>query len=156
MIVDKEGKQVPTLPNGDNLIETNQHYVLIVKADGSFEPAVIPMSSSQLRSSRIWNALMKKVTLKDSKGRFFTPASYYMTYALTTIVRTKDQNSWYIWNVEPNGPTPTRELYEAAKAFEQAVAGGTVKVKVDESAADTAPTSKAAEGELVDDESIPF
>lgn len=131
MVADKEGKQTPTLPNGNSLIETNHHFCLILGEDGSFEAALIPMKSSDLKASRIWNALQKKVILKNSKGQPFTPASYYMTYKLTAKARTKDQYSWYSWNAEPAGPTPTRELYEAAKAFEQAVASGKVVAKMD-------------------------
>lgn len=153
LVVDKEGKQIPTLPNGNSLIETNQHYVLILKADGSFEAALIPMKSTDLRASRIWNALQKKVTLKNSKGQLFTPASYYMTYKLTAKARTKDQYSWYSWNAEPAGPTPTRELYEAAKAFEQAVASGKVVAKMDP---DLQATSEPATVVETAGDEIPF
>lgn len=152
IVTDAEGKQTPTLPNGNALIETNQHYCLILNADGSFEPVMIPMKSSDLKASRIWNSLQKKVVLTNSKGQMFTPASYAMTYKLTSKARTKDTYSWFSWGVEPAGPTPTKELYEKAKAFEKAVSSGAIKVKIEpEMAASSEPTAHEPE-----DDSIPF
>ena len=136
MVKNAEGKDVPTLPNGNNLIETNQHYVLIVRPNEAPEGAVISMASSQLRSSRLLNTLIKKVQLQDSKGNFFTPASYYMQYKLTTQAKTKDQYSWFVWAVESAGPVQSKAYYDAGKALEKAVAGGKIKVKIDESAHD--------------------
>lgn len=152
MVKSPEGKEVPTLPNGNSLIETNQHYALIVGKDGSFEAVIIPMTSSALKASRIWNSLQKKVVLQNSKGQHFTPASYYSTYKLTTKAKTKDKYSWYTWSVEPAGPTPSAELYAAAKAFEKAVAGGKIKPKLDtEMQASSDHTSNDPE-----DDNIPF
>lgn len=124
-----EGKEVPTLPNGNILTETNQHYALMLKADGGFEAIVIPMSSTQLRASRTWNTLIKRVMLNDSKGVPFNPASYYCMYKLTTKARQKDTYSWYVWNVENLGPVPTKIIYDAAKGLEKAVSAGSIKVK---------------------------
>lgn len=124
-------KQVPTLPNGNLFIETNQHYVLVINVDGSFEPAVIPMVSSGLQCSRKWNALIKKVMLTDSSGNMFNPASFSKMYKLVTKGRTKDKYSWMTWAVEPMGFVPERRLYEAAKAFEAAIHSGAVKLKQD-------------------------
>ena len=66
MKADHEGKMLPTLPNGNTLSEVAQHFVLVLREDGSFEPAVISMASSQLKPSRIWNSLMKKIVLPYS------------------------------------------------------------------------------------------
>lgn len=143
-----EGKTVPTLPNGNILTETNQHYVLMLKdAAGIAEPAVIPMVSSNLRTSRMWNTLIKKVVLQDTKGNMFNPASYYTMYKLTTKARQKDTYSWCVWNVEPIGPVPTRQVYEMAKSLERSIAAGSVNVKHDVNEAE-------AMGVTADDEKL--
>jgi hypothetical protein len=143
-----DGKIVPTLPNGNQLIETNQHYVLLVKDDGSYEPAVLALSSSALKSSRQLNTLIKRVVLQGPNGPF-NPASYYSMFKLTTSARQNDQHSWFGWTIENLGAVPTMDLYNAGKALEQAVNAGTVKVKQDESA------HNPATGEVVDEE-IPY
>ena len=40
------------LPNGHELVKSDQHYCLVVDGDGSFQPAVVDMKSSQLKVSR--------------------------------------------------------------------------------------------------------
>ena len=40
------------LENGNQLVDTAQHYVMVVGKDGTFEPAVMSMSSSLLTVSR--------------------------------------------------------------------------------------------------------
>lgn len=131
--VNEDGKKIIVLPNGNLFSETNQHYVLLVKEDGTFEPAVIAMVSTGLRASRMWNTMIKRVMIKDSKGNLFNPASYYNMYKLTTKARAKDQYTWFTWNIEPAGTVPSKSLYEAAKAFEKAVSAGSVKIKHEES-----------------------
>lgn len=133
MVKNTEGKDVPTLPNGNILTETNQHYVLILhgEREGAPEPAVIPMVSSNLRTSRMWNTMIKKVMLTKTDGTMFNPASFYCMYKLTTKARQKDTYSWCIWNVEPLGPVPSRYIYDAAKSLEKSVASGSVNVKHD-------------------------
>ena len=159
LVNNAEGKPVPTLPNGNNLIETNMHYVLVMHENGSFEPAVIPMASSQLKSSRVWNSLMSKVKLQKSDGTLFTPASFYTKYKLSTKARSKDAFSWYVWSMEPAGTTRTLDksstIYEAGKAFERAVSAGKVQVKHDDA---VQPESSAALNEpgSTEDDGIPF
>jgi hypothetical protein len=150
---DGQKKLVPLLPNGNNLVETNQHYCLILREGQAPEGAVISMTSSQLRSSRLWNTLVKKVQLQDKNGNYFTPASYYMTYKLTTVSKTNDKYSWFVYSVEPAGPVPSKALYDAGKALEKAVAGGTVKVKLDEMP-DSHVATDSSEAPL--DTEIPF
>lgn len=124
-------KQVPLLPNGNLLIGTHQHYVLVLEEDG-FKAAIIPMVSSALKASRKWNTLIDQIVLTDSAGKAFNPARFYTVYRLCTKAMQKDGNSWFTWAVEPIGPVPNRRLYEAAKAFEAAASAGQVRAKQDE------------------------
>jgi len=146
-------KLVPTLPNGNQLTETNQHYALIVNDDGTTTPVVIPMSSSKLGNSRRWNTLQGQVTLTDSKGRQFVPATWFMKYTLKTMVRTKDKDSWYVFDISPAGPTITpedRSLYELGKQFNAAIKGGTVKVKHEDLSGGTDDGEPARDDDMED------
>jgi len=137
MVKNSEGKDVPTLPSGNNLIETDQHYVLVLKRDGSFEAAVIAMSSSALRESKKWNTFVEQVTLRDANGKPFKPARFYGKYKITTKARAKDSYSWATWAIEPAGVNTTH--YQEAKGFFSAVKGGSVRVK--QEPLDDAPVS---------------
>jgi len=125
---DNPDKLLPILPNGNVLIETNQHYILILNADNTFEPAVIACASSFLGASRKWNYLIKSVVVQGSHGPF-NPASYYTHYLLRTVAKQKDENSWFSPLFESLGPVPNVDVYNAGKAFEQAVNSGSVAVK---------------------------
>lgn len=140
---DPTSKERPTLPSGNILAETDQHYVLILRDDGTFEPAVVAMSSTALKSSRLWNTLVNRVIEKTAKGEVFNPPRWYVKYRLATKGRTKDQYSWMTWAIEPAGklavgadgrPAIAADLglYQAAKALYAAVKGGKVKVKQEE------------------------
>lgn len=143
-------KLVPVLPNGNILMETNQHYVLRLKADGGFEPAVLAMTSSALKTSRQWNYLVKSITVPGSKGQF-NPASYYSQYKLKTVPRQSDQFSWFGMQVENLGPVPSNDVYNAGRALEKAVNSGTVRVKQEPVETDSAPASAAGK---IDDEIV--
>jgi hypothetical protein len=129
LVKNAEGKEVPTLPSGNTLTETNQHYCLILNDDGSFTAVVIAMASSALRSSRAWNLLMKGLVLRDPKGNPFNPPTYYMTYKVGTKARAKDNYTWFGWDIQASGPVPNVMIYNAAKDFEKAVNSGGVRVK---------------------------
>jgi hypothetical protein len=149
MIANSDGKMIPTLASGNVLAETDQNYVLIIKEDGTYEPAVISMASSALKPSRIWNTLINGQQLMKSDGRTpFKPARYAFFYKLFTKGLVKGTNSWSTWAVESAGQVTDPNLYNAAKGLYNAVKGGLVKVKQEE--VDThAPAAK-------DDAEIPF
>ena len=93
---DGKPKRVWQRDNGNQLVETRQHVVLI---DGQ-EPYVIPLSSTGHTVSRNWMQTM---------GQQFVPgtnkiaASYAKYYKITTTERTKGTDSWFVYKVEDLG-----------------------------------------------------
>lgn len=81
--------------NGNTLVETRQHAGF---ADG--EPFVIPFSSTGHTVSRNWMNLMNQVFIPGTNK---VAPSYAKTYRLTTVERTKDSNSWFVFKVEDLG-----------------------------------------------------
>lgn len=150
-VTEKDGskKLVPLLPNGNALIETDQHYVLVLKPNGGFSGAVIAMSSTALKSSRLWNTLVDQVRIPGPNGAPFNPARFYMKYKVTTKGKVKGTYSWATWAIEPAGVNT--EAYQAAKALRDAVKGGMIRVKqeqTDDDEAGTTGTSKAKEDDI--------
>lgn len=156
-----EGKTVRVLPNGNELVLTYQHFVLLVK-DGKAVPVVIPMQGAQLKKSRQWNALMRQQQLMTSGGQPFTAPSFAYRYRLSTIPEAKDKYSWFGWKVELDGDAVTArasvDLIKAGKAFYDAIKSNGVKVHVEGLDEETNAGAQAAPaGHPVDDsDEIPF
>lgn len=114
---------------GDTLRDTRQHFVLLVSPDGGWTPAVMSMASTQVKVSKRWMAQMQSIQLKDSAGRPYTPPSFSHTYRVETAKQQNDSGTWYVFAIGLEGPINDPMLYQAAKAFNQQVVSGAVKVQ---------------------------
>lgn len=108
------------LPNGHELHDTRQHFVLYESEDG-WVPAVISMASTQIKKSKAWMTRMKM-------ARAPMPA---FVYRCTTVKESNDQGWWYGWVIEREGPTPA-EVVELAIEFHDQIVSGAVKVQQDD------------------------
>lgn len=120
------------LPNGNELVKSDQHFCLIVDEDGGFQPAVVDMKSTQLKVSRRWKTqiAMQKVTLPD--GRKVTPPVFATMWKLRSVEESNDQGSWSNWAVEKVGLVEDRNLYQEARTFRKSIEAGEVKAAPDE------------------------
>jgi hypothetical protein len=118
------------LDNGNYIENTANHYVMVLEADGTPNPALIVMKSTQLKKSRKWNSMMMSVKMMGSQG-LFTPAIYSQVYRLTTAAESNDKGKWYGWEIERVGPVEDQGVYLAAKAFAESVSSGQVQVRHD-------------------------
>lgn len=116
-------------PDGDLLSDTRVHYVLMLKEDGSFQPAVISLASSQVKKSRTWMSKMEGIKFKRVDGSLFTPPMYSHIYKISTVPESNDQGSWFGWKMETVGVQEDPALFAACKEFKRAVAAGEVKEK---------------------------
>lgn len=135
----KNERNQDVLPNGNLIVTTSYHYVLVL-TEGGYERAVMAMSSTQLKKSRRWLGQMMSLQVKIG-DKSFTPPPFSHSYHVGTGMETKDTNSWFGWII--NDPTMINDkgLYETAKKFGQDVSAGLVKVSeppVDGVASDSA------------------
>lgn len=119
------------LPNGNELVKSDQHFCLIVDEDGGFQPAVIDMKSTQLKVSRRWKTqiAMQKVTLPNGS---VTPPVFATMWKLRSVEESNDQGSWSNWAVEKVGLVKDRDLYQEARTFRKSIEAGEVKAAPDE------------------------
>lgn len=123
--VDKDGRLIDS--EGNLLADTRTHYVLVVDKDGGYQQAVISLASSQIKKSRNWMSKMAGIKAQRSDGTPYTPAMFSHQYRITTVPESNDKGSWFGLKVETLGPVQSAELYQAAKAFRDAVSSGEVK-----------------------------
>lgn len=121
------------LPTGNELVKSDQHYCLIVAEDGSYQPVVIDMKSSQLKVSRRWKTQIALQKVKHPKtGQSITPPLFANQWKFTTVEESNDQGSWFNYQIELVGLIQDRNLMLEAKAFRDSVASGEVKAAPEE------------------------
>ena len=112
----------------DIIIDTAYHFGLLLHGEGFPEYAVVSMASTQLKKSRTWNTVMRRIMKKDANGRIFNPPSFSHVYRLTTIGESKDTYDWYGWRIISEGEVQDIELYKLARQFSKDIEAGAVRV----------------------------
>ena len=127
---EKDDKGRDILPNGNQLVDTRNHYVILVNDDGSTTPAIIAFSSTQLKKSRQWMSMMqqKRVVI----GGVSKPAPMFAySYRLTTVPEANDKGSWFGWRIGDSTKVTDVEVVEAARAIREAVSAGIAQADLD-------------------------
>lgn len=123
-VKDEKGRDIAS--NGNAIVDTRNHYVLIKGADGSLTPALIAMSSTQLKKSKQWMSKMQGIKIKGPNG--FQPAPMMSrVYKLTTIAENNDKGAWMGWRIELAGLVDDPAEFQEALSFRAAVKAGSVK-----------------------------
>ena len=121
------------LPSGNELVKSDQHFCLIVEEDGSYQPAVIDMKSTQLKVSRRWKTQIAMQKIKNPKtGQLVTPPVFATVWKLRSVEESNDQGSWANWTIERVGLVEDRSIFQEAKAFRESVMAGEVKAQAED------------------------
>lgn len=130
---EKDDKNRDILPNGNILVDTRNHYVLLLDKEGNVSPALITMSSTQLKKSRQWMSKMQGIKIKGPNGIQTAPMASRM-YRLTTTPENNDKGSWFGFRIELEGIVQDPAVYKAAMEFRDAVKSGAAKPKFEQQA----------------------
>lgn len=84
------------MENTHVLVETREHAGLAL-IDGSWQPAVVSMTSTDHSSSRMWMGLMKNKKIPGTDQR---APSFAYVYCLKTVAKSNDKGDWHGWQVE--------------------------------------------------------
>ena len=120
---DKDGH-----PLFDRLNDTRNHFVLALSDDGNWKPALISLSSTQIKKSKRWMARISGIEMKDSKGTVFVPPSFSHIYVLSSVKEENNKGSWWSFEIDMVGPVQDAALYQKAKDFHSSVVAGKVEV----------------------------
>lgn len=115
------------LPNGNLLVDTRSHFVLVVSADGTTDPAVMSMASTQMKKSRRWMTVMQNIKMARANGSQFTPPMFSHKYHVISVPESNDKGSWYGWKIAISDQVEDANLYNAAKTFRDAILSGEAK-----------------------------
>ncbi len=117
------------LPNGNELMDTRSHFVLLLNKDGSTEGCLLPMASTSLKVSRTWMTQMKVASAPSKEYPRGLPM-FASSYELWTEEESNDKGQWYKWVVGNREPVDSLQVFTEAQKFAAAAAEGS-KVKVD-------------------------
>jgi len=136
-------KKAWEMPNGNVVQESREHTVLVLDKYDHPTPFVIPMTGTNLKSSKDWMTLMnRKLT---SKGDI-APAFAY-SYNLTTIARTNDRGDWYMWEASDDEKVEDATVLQEAIRIYKAFKGGQLTGAADNYDMDSDAHEDNTEGE---------
>lgn len=144
-------------PEGNDLVETFNVYVMIVDDAGDFSNAVLSFTSSKIKKYKNWMTTAKMIQVKLSDGRKINPPLFAHKYRLAVVSEKNKRNqSYFNWDsIKFEGAnaieariSPTDPLFQAAVAFADMIKAGSAKA--DFKSMDTA-AEEGVEGNVVGD-----
>lgn len=144
------------LPNGNEVVKTDQHFCLVIGEDGMVQPAIVDFKSTGLKVSRRWKTQIAMQKVRDGQGNMRTPALFATMWKLTVIEESKTVDgslrSWYNWSVEKESLVTDKALFNEAKSFREQIVKGEAKATQEDQ-----PEMKQAQAvSPEDDTDIPF
>jgi len=131
-------------PKYDILTDTRNHFVMAKSKSGAWTPALVSLSSTQIKKSKKWLSLIQGIELNKPDGSPYNPPSFSHVYKLTSVKEENAKGKWQGVQIElerPLDPTVQADLvlYQKSKKFNQDVVAGAVEVSppASEAPADT-------------------
>lgn len=142
----KDDKNKDVLETGNVIVETAYHSVLVVGEDGAVTPALIAMSSTQLKKSRNWISVMAALRMTSDDGSKFMPPTFAHQYAMTTVPESNQHGSWFGWSIERAKLNDDKEIIGEATRLHKAATSGQLSLPAPvEEEATTAPAKPIKE-----------
>jgi hypothetical protein len=138
----KNEKGQDILPNGNYLVNTAKHFVLLLGTKHGSVQAILPMKGTQLKKSRRWNTQMMSQTVTVKDGSVKPYPSFAYAYTIKTAPEKNALGSWFGYEVLNQRPV-TPEEFKLGASFYGTVMSGAIT---------TAPQE---EGKEVSDD-VPF
>jgi hypothetical protein len=133
------------LPNSDIHLVDTRIFGVLVFSDGVPSPAILTMSSTQLKKAKKWCTGMQAKQAEE-KRQGLAPNGYPIfahAYRLTTIGESNDKGNWDGWVIEHEGLLHEAikgglgtQAFEAAMSFHQSLQSGEAKLRSDNPNAD--------------------
>lgn len=148
-IVELEGRLYAPLSDGtvsdkrcDRFSDTRNHYVLLVdEATGFYTQALLSLTSTQIKKSRVLMSMLAEVKMRRADGTVFTPPTFANMVRVTTVPESNDKGTWHGVKFEMAGPVKSADIVAAARAFWQSVSKGSVAANYEAEHSEAAPTS---------------
>ena len=126
----------------DRFNDTRNHYVLIIDQEtGAWSEALLSLTSTQIKKSKMLMSALASVKLKNGAGQLYTPPTFANFVRVTSVGESNDKGTWFGVKFELAGQVDRSEVYAAAKAFHANIAKGGVQVKYEDNPSEAGETS---------------
>jgi len=146
----RDEKSRDVLPNGNQIVDSRNHYVLIETSNG-WQPVMVSFTSTQVKKSRKWMTSMNQIKVDDGTGRMFNPPMFANLYHMSTVKEKNDSGSWFNFKLERVGFVDDEAAYQLAKEFREQVKSGEAKAAHDSSNTESSDSSDAVRNAPDDD-----
>jgi hypothetical protein len=123
-------------PLYDHLADTRNHFILVQSAEGNWQPALLSLSSTQIKKSKRWMSRIQGIEMRDAQGRVFNPPSFSHIYRMKAVKESNDKGEWWGIDINMERAVDNAELYTKAKKFHSDVIAGAVEVSTPPAASD--------------------
>ena len=118
------------LPNGNQLTNTAQFFVLMLHPELGPQKALMTMASTQLKKGRKWLTQAQSLTAQG-KNVLYTLPLMSQVYKVTSVPEQNDKGSWYGWEIARERSLDLsnqgdKDVFDMAVAFAKSVKGGDV------------------------------
>ena len=125
---DDKGRDIIKGRPDEQLVDTRVHYVLLVTSDG-WTPAVLSLSSTQVKKSKQWMSRMKGLQITTPSGQKVDAPMMSHIWHLTTVAESNDKGSWFGLKVGAAILNTDVVAYKKAKELKQQVAEGKARAQ---------------------------
>lgn len=120
----------------DRIVDTRNHFGLVLEQDGSVTRVLLTLSSTQIKRSKQLLSKLLAVRVRGPGGEMVTPPTWLNRVKLTTALESNDQGSWYGVRCELDGFCTDEDIYHQAADFHDAIAKDQVRVSHEPPATD--------------------
>ena len=107
------------LANGNEIIKTANHFVIIL--GDKPEKALMPLKTTQLKTSRGWNSLMdNEAIVSKTTGKSIPAPAFSRVYQIRSV-ENQGNFTWHGMTVSLVKPVDNAEIYSMAKEFNTAL-----------------------------------
>lgn len=130
----------------DRLVDTRLHFGLALDKHRIPHQVLFSLTSTQIKKSKLFNSMQRERRINVGGVDKQLP-SWANVYKITTVKESNDRGSWYGVHFTLVGPVPSKGMYDAGKAFHEAVQGNKVNVNYAEAAEDAGGGGDAGGGD---------
>ena len=93
-------KNANILPNGNEFKLHSNYFCAFEHPDTGWEPVMVSMSASQLKTSRIWLSTLRKMTIEVDGETYQAKNIRSFQWTFSTEKLSNDQGTWFGWTYE--------------------------------------------------------